>query len=227
MTRITKHLVNLQIRIRDAAHTAGRNESDVSILAVSKRQSVDAIHKAQAAGLNAMGENYLREALEKMPLCPPETEWHFIGRLQSNKTRAVAEHFDWVQTLDSAKMVRRLNAQRTADRAPLNACIQIRVDDHGAHGGVRPEEAAELCRLIEASPRLKLRGLMAIPEPAETQAGQRPAFRRLRELYDQLRSEGFELDTLSMGMTGDLEAAILEGSTMVRIGTALFGPRPE
>ncbi|MDP6436054.1 MAG: YggS family pyridoxal phosphate-dependent enzyme [Gammaproteobacteria bacterium] len=226
MTRFTKHLTDLKSRIRAASELAGRNENDVSILAVSKRHGVDAVHEAVSAGLRAMGENYVQEALEKMPLCDPSVEWHFIGRIQSNKTRQIAGNFSWVQTVCTDRIARRLGEQRPEDLPPLNVCVQVCIDGDTTHGGVMPDEAAGLCRIIEELPRLKLRGLMTIPVAADNPEAQRIPFRALRELRDELAAAGHELDTLSMGMTGDLEAAVLEGSTMLRIGTALFGPRP-
>lgn len=226
MTRITKHLVNLQKQIARAAAVVGRNENEVSILAVSKRHDVDAIHEAHAAGLKAMGENYLQEALEKMPQCPADIEWHFIGRVQSNKTRALAEHFDWVQTVTSPKIARRLNDQRPQELGPLNVCIQVSTDN-GGHGGVSPDELDTLAEQIAGLPRLRLRGLMTIPLPAGDPDAQRKPLQLLKRLYDRLNESGFDLDTLSMGMTGDLEIAIAEGSTMIRVGTALFGARPD
>ena len=227
MTRFTKHLTDLKSRISAACDAAGRNETEVSILAVSKRHGVDAVHAAYAAGLADMGENYVQEALQKIPRCSPQINWHFIGRLQSNKTRAVAENFSWVQTLTNEKVARRLSEQRPDDMPPLNVCIQVSSDADDSHGGVAPAAAAELCGIVRGLPRLRLRGLMTIPLPATDQEQQRRPFRALRELFEELQTAGYELDTLSMGMTGDLEAAILEGSTMVRIGTALFGPRPD
>ncbi len=227
MTRITKHLVNLQNRISAACERAGRNVNDVTLLAVSKRHSVAAIREAHAAGLRAMGENYLQEALDKIPQCPPDIEWHYIGRVQSNKTRPLAEHFDWVQTVASAKHAQRLNDQRPADTAPLNICIQVCTDNDAGHAGVTPAAAEALCAAVAELPALRLRGLMTIPLPAADETAQRVPFRKLRELHDYLNAQGYALDTLSMGMTGDLEAAILEGSTMLRVGTALFGPRPD
>ena len=226
MTHITKHLDELKQRISAAAAEAGRSETEVSILAVSKRHNAAAIRAAQAAGLTAMGENYLQEALEKIAIIEPRPEWHFIGKIQSNKTQALAQNFDWVQTVASEKVARRLSRQRPAELAPLNVCIQVCVDDSPEHGGIRPEAASELCALVEQLPGLQLRGLMTIPLPAADIEAQRRPFRRLRELFTELREAGFDLDTLSMGMTGDLEAAVLEGTTMLRIGTALFGPRP-
>jgi pyridoxal phosphate enzyme (YggS family) len=194
-------------------------------LAVSKRHSAAAVTEAFAAGLPAMGENYVQEALAKMPLCPAAVVWHFIGKLQSNKTRAVAEHFDWVQTVTSLKLAERLNAQRPAGRAPLNVCVQIQTDREGLHGGVPPDSAAALCAGILELPQLRLRGLMTIPAPATSLADQRAPLRLCAELYRDLQQTGLPLDTLSMGMSGDLEAAVLEGSTLLRIGTAIFGPR--
>lgn len=227
MTRITKHLVNLQSRIAGACAVAGRNETEVSVLAVSKRHPPGAVHEAYAAGLRDMGENYLQEALGKIPDCPVDIAWHYIGRVQSNKTRALAEHFSWVQTVAGSKVARRLSEQRPAQLGPLNICVQVQTDSDGDHGGVNPAAAGELCELIAGLPNLRLRGLMTIPLPASDEAAQREPFARLRELYTDLNSSGLGMDTLSMGMTNDLEAAILEGSTMIRVGTALFGPRPE
>ena len=227
MTRITKHLVNLQTRIGKACAACGRNENDVSILAVSKRHDVDAVRDAHKAGLNAFGENYLQEALPKIAKSPADIRWHFIGRLQSNKTRAIAEHFDWVQTVTSAKVAERLNAQRSTEATPLNICLQVDTDAGAGHGGVHLDAAAALCARIIELPRLRLRGLMTIPLPAETETEKRRPLQACKTLFDDLRVKGFDLDTLSMGMTSDLEIAIEEGSTMVRIGTALFGARPE
>ena len=225
MTQITKHLDDLKRRISDAASNAGRNETEVSVLAVSKRHGATAIVEAQAAGLLAMGENYLQEALEKIPQIARPVEWHFIGRVQSNKTRLIAEHFDWVQTVASERIARRLNDQRPDGEAPLNVLAQVNTDGSD-HGGAVPEDIPALCRFIDEQPRLRLRGLMTIPLPGESPEAQRAAFRPVKELFEQLKAEGLPLDTLSMGMSDDLEAAIAEGSTMVRIGTALFGPRP-
>ena len=223
---ITKHLVDLKQRICAAAADSGRNENEVSILAVSKRHSIAAVRAARDAGLLSMGENYLQEALEKMPHFGDEITWHFIGRIQSNKTQAIARNFQWVQTLDNERIARRLNDQRPDHLEALNICIQVCTDSNRDHGGIMPEEAAKLCELIEQLPKLQLRGLMTIPMASESLAQQRAPFKLLRELRDDLVAQGRELDTLSMGMTADLEAAVAEGSTMLRIGTALFGPRP-
>jgi hypothetical protein len=226
VTHITKHLEDLHQRICSAASAAGRSENEVSILAVSKRHPVEAIRAAVSAGLVDMGENYLQEALDKIPQFGNKITWHFIGRIQSNKTREIAQNFQWVQTIDSERIARRLSEQRPVHLDALNVCIQVCTDLNNEHGGVTPEAAATLCGFIEQQPALKLRGLMTIPLPTNTPEQQRRPFRLLRELRDDLVAQGFKLDTLSMGMTADLEAAVAEGSTMVRIGTALFGPRP-
>ena len=186
-----------------------------------------AISEAVAAGLQSMGENYLQEALEKIAIFGREIEWHFIGRIQSNKTKAIAENFQWVQTIETAHIAERLSRQRPVSLGDLNICIQIDSDKSGLHDGVAPDEAEALCEIIAGLPNLRLRGLMTIPLRAASREQQRLPFRQLRELRDHLVARGFALDTLSMGMTDDLEAAIIEGSTMLRIGTALFGPRPQ
>ena len=224
--QVTKHLAELNKRIAAAAAGAGRSETEVSVLAVTKRHPVEAVQAAVAAGLSDMGENYLQEALEKISAVTETVNWHFIGRVQSNKTRQIAENFDWVHTVASARVARRLSEQRPPDLPPLNICVQVCTDAQGEHAGVQPGDAAELCALIADLANLKLRGLMTIPLPADTEDEQRKPFRVLRELRDDLNDAGLNMDTLSMGMSGDLEAAIAEGSTMVRIGTALFGPRP-
>lgn len=174
-----------------------------------------------------MGENYLQEALNKIHECSPETVWHFIGQIQSNKTRAIAENFDWAQTVASQKIAERLARQRPESLQPLNVCVQVDIDGNNAHGGISIAATEELCSIVQQLPALRLRGLMTIPVPATEIAEQRKSFALLRNLFEELRAKGYQLDTLSMGMTGDLEAAILEGSTMIRIGTALFGTRPD
>jgi PLP dependent protein len=224
---ITKNLEDLKSRISNACRLAGRSENDVAILAVSKRHNVAAINNLAAAGLHSFGENYLQEALEKIPQCAPSIEWHFIGRVQSNKTRLIAEQFSWVQTLTSLQIAERLNRQRPAALGPLNVCVQVNTDNGNEHGGVPITAAAELCAGICTLKNLQLRGLMTIPLPANDLAGQREPLRKLRQLYAELQAQGFTIDTLSMGMTADLEAAVLEGSTLLRIGTALFGARDE
>ena len=226
MTQITKHLDDLNRRISNAASQAGRNENEVSVLPVSKRHSVAAIRSAIEAGLTSMGENYLQEALEKIPEFGAEISWHYIGRIQSNKTRAIAENFQWVQTVSNEKVARRLSEQRPDSMPELNVCLQVCTDESGEHAGVMPEHLPALCDYVAALPGLRLRGLMTIPLPADSFEQQRIPFRLLKELFDEQCAAGHGLDTLSMGMSGDLEAAITEGSTMVRIGTALFGPRP-
>jgi len=223
---ITKNLEDLKHRISAACQLAGRSENDVAILAVSKRQNIECIKAAAAAGLHSMGENYVQEALEKMAQCDTTVEWHFIGRVQSNKTKAIAENFSWVQTVASPSIAERLDRQRPAHLGQLNVCVQVDIDGSGAHGGIRADEAEALCARISQLNNLRLRGLMTVPLPTPDIDSQRRPFRRLQQLRQQLVAQGFTLDTLSMGMTGDLEAAVLEGSTMLRIGTALFGPRP-
>jgi PLP dependent protein len=191
----------------------------VILLAVSKSQSVDAIREAVSAGQTAFGENYVQEAVEKMKLLPP-LEWHLIGPLQSNKTRTVAERFDWVQTIASEKIARRLSEHRPAHLRPLNVLIQVNASGEASKSGVAPAEAAALARSIGGLKNLHLRGLMAIPEPGAP----RERYRDVAALYEKMKGE-FGFDTLSLGMTDDMEVAIAEGSTMVRIGTAIFGPR--
>ena len=200
----------------------------VTLLAVSKTFGPDAVRAAHAAGQRAFGENYVQEALAKIDALAdlrPQIQWHLIGPLQSNKTREVAEAFDWVHTVDRLKIAERLSAQRPAHRGPLSVCVQVNVSGESSKSGVAPAEVAALARAVAALPNLRLRGLMSIPEPAEGLAAQREPHRRLRELFDTLRAEGLALDTLSMGMSADLEAAVLEGATIVRVGTAIFGAR--
>jgi pyridoxal phosphate enzyme (YggS family) len=234
VTQITKNLETLRARIAQATAAAGRNENEVSLLAVSKRHTPESIALARDAGLNCMAENYLQEALEKIALLGNDIEWHYIGRIQSNKSKAIAMNFQWAQTVHTMKIARRLNDQRPQEMSALNVCVQVNTDhgkgnDQGhnkGHGGAEPGEVAALCAFIEEQPRLRLRGLMCIPMPADSTERQHEPFRALKELYEQLINAGHDLDTLSMGMSNDLEVAIAEGSTMVRIGTALFGPRP-
>ncbi|RFF29909.1 YggS family pyridoxal phosphate-dependent enzyme [Wenzhouxiangella sediminis] len=213
-------------RIDAACRDADRPAGAVRLLAVSKRKPVEAIRELHALGQRAFGENYVDEGVEKIAaLGDLDLEWHYIGPIQSNKTKLIAAHFDWVESIDRAKIVRRLDDQRPDGLAPLNVLIQVNLDDESQKAGCAPEEIAELADRIADAEHLKLRGLMAIPAPREDHEEQRAAFAKLRELFDQLKERHPQVDTISAGMTGDLEAAILEGSTEIRIGTALFGPR--
>jgi hypothetical protein len=199
---------------------------EVTLLAVSKTFAPEAVREAFAAGQLAFGENYIQEAVEKIALLADlPLQWHCIGPIQSNKTRLVAAHFAWAHTVDRLKVAERLSEQRTAAQPPLQVCIQVNIDGGASKSGVAPEEVADLARAVAALPRLALRGLMTIPEPAADFEAQLAVHRKARELFDALRAEGLALDTLSMGMTADLEAAIHAGSTMVRVGTAIFGGR--
>ncbi|HEX3843005.1 MAG TPA: YggS family pyridoxal phosphate-dependent enzyme [Steroidobacteraceae bacterium] len=220
------HLATLRSRMAAAAASAGRNADSVTLLAVSKGQPAELIRAAAAAGLTDIGESYLAEALAKMEaLSDLPLTWHFIGRLQANKTRHVAERFAWVHGLDRLKLAERLAAQRPYHAPALNVCIQVNLAGEASKGGVPVQDAPALAAAVAALPHLALRGLMCIP-PEETDPGrQREWFARLRALGDSLSARGLVLDTLSMGMSGDFEAAIQEGATCVRIGTALFGPR--
>ncbi|MEW5887715.1 MAG: YggS family pyridoxal phosphate-dependent enzyme [Pseudomonadota bacterium] len=225
MATISADLQAVGQRIAAAARAAGRDPGSVRLLAVSKTFSEAAVRAAAAAGQRAFGENYVQEALAKMAaLSDLGLEWHFIGPLQSNKTRAVAEHFDWVHSVDRMKIAERLSAAR-AGRPPLQVCLQVNTSGEASKGGVQPEEAVELARAVARLPHLRLRGFMTIPEPTRDVTLLRSRFRLLRELRDALNARGLELDTLSMGMSDDLEAAILEGATIVRVGTAIFGAR--
>ena len=209
-----------------AAAGAGRNADSVTLLAISKGQSVELIRAAAAAGVSDIGESYLAEALGKMDaLADLPLTWHFVGRLQANKTRQVAERFAWVHGLDRLKIAERLAAQRPYHAPALNVCIQVNLAGEATKGGVSAAEALELGVAVAALPRLALRGLMCIPPEESDPSRQREWFARLRMLRDSLNAGGLSLDTLSMGMSGDFEAAIAEGATVVRIGTALFGPR--
>jgi pyridoxal phosphate enzyme (YggS family) len=222
-----ERLAAVQDRIDSACLAANRPISSVRLLAVSKTQPVGKIRDLALLGQIAFGESYVDEALEKMAkLTDCNLEWHFIGPLQSNKTRAIAAHFDWVQSVDRAKLVRRLAQQRTGRQAPLNLLIQVNLDGESQKAGCDPADIGALAGLIAEHPELRLRGLMAIPAPRESVGEQRVTFGKLRALFDQLAERYPEIDTLSAGMSDDLEAAIAEGSGMVRVGTALFGPRP-
>jgi len=225
-TGITARLAAVRARVARAAVAAGRDPAEIRIVGVSKRQPLESVRAAIAAGLGDLGENFLQEALGKMDaLAAGAARWHFIGALQSNKTAAVAERFDWVHSVDRLKLAERLDRQRPAALPPLNVCVQVRIGDESSKAGVPAEETEALARAVAALPRLRLRGLMAVPPPETDPARQRAWCRQLAGLYAELRAGGLDLDTLSMGMSDDLEAAIAEGTTMVRIGTAIFGPR--
>jgi len=226
MTAIASNLQAVNRAIAQAAHVAQRRAEGVALLAVSKAFPSAALREAYQAGQRAFGESYLQEALGKIEaLRDLQLEWHFIGPIQSNKTRAIAENFAWVHSVDRLKIAERLSAQRPQNLPPLNVCLQVNVSAEGSKGGVAPDEVAGLAQAVAHLPQLKLRGLMAIPAPVEGLAGQRKPFAQLRELMWQLNAQGLALDTLSMGMSHDLEAAVLEGATIVRVGTAIFGER--
>ncbi len=226
MSDIATNLQVVRERVGAACAAVGRAPDEVRILAVSKTWPAAAVQAAAAAGQRAFGENYVQEALEKIAvIADPALEWHFIGPLQANKTRPVAEHFAWVHSVDRLRLAERLSAQRPDDAVPLQVCVQVNVSGEAQKSGCPPEQAAHLCRQVAALPRLRLRGLMAIPAPSDDPAAQRRPFAELRRLQAALRDDGLELDTLSMGMSGDLEAAVAEGATLVRIGTAIFGER--
>lgn len=223
MSTIVTNIAKVGTRIREAAQAAARDPDEVHLLAVSKTQSAEAIRQASAAGQRDFGENYLQEALEKQAdLQDLPLTWHFIGPIQSNKTKPIAEHFDWVHSVDRLKIAQRLSDQRPLELPPINVCLQVNVSGEASKSGCEPHEVPELAHAIAALPRLRLRGLMAIPEPTDNPDEQRAAFARLRQLQSEL---DLGLDTLSMGMSQDLEAAIAEGATWVRIGTAVFGAR--
>lgn len=223
MSTIAENSATVLERIAAASRTAGRDPATVGLLAVSKTKPAAALREAAAAGLSDFGENYLQEALDKQAtLADLPLVWHFIGPIQSNKTRAIASHFDWVHSVDRLKIAQRLAEQRPAERGPLNICLQVNVSGEASKSGCHPDELPALATAVSQLPNLRLRGLMAIPEPTDDPASQRAAFARLRALSEALN---LDLDTLSMGMSQDLEAAIAEGATWVRIGTALFGAR--
>lgn len=226
MTTISTNLQAVRARIAAAAQLAGRAVEDIRLLAVSKTFPPERIREAAQAGQFAFGENYLQESLGKIAaLADLGLEWHFIGPLQSNKTRPVAEHFSWVHGIERLKIAERLSAARGAARSPLQVCIQVNVSGEASKSGVSPGETAALAHAVAGLPNLRLRGLMAIPEPTDDMPLARQRFAMLRELREVLNKAGMALDTLSMGMSHDLEAAILEGATIVRVGTAIFGER--
>ncbi|MFL6607828.1 MAG: YggS family pyridoxal phosphate-dependent enzyme [Pseudomonas sp.] len=223
MTTIADNIAQVRSRIHAAEQAAQRAADSVQLLAVSKTKPAQALREAYAAGLRDFGENYLQEALGKQAeLTDLPLIWHFIGPIQSNKTRAIAEHFDWVHSVDRLKIAQRLSEQRPAELPPLNICIQVNVSGEASKSGCTPTDLPALAKAIAALPRLKLRGLMAIPEPTDDRAEQDAAFAAVQRLQASL---DLPLDTLSMGMSHDLESAIAQGATWVRIGTALFGAR--
>ena len=229
---VAERLAGLRTRIADAEAAAGRAPGSVTLVAVGKTFGPAALRAAADAGVEAFGENYLQEALAKQDaLADLALEWHFIGAVQSRKARTIAERFDWVHTIDRAKVARRLADGRPPDRGPLEVCIQVNPDGEASKAGVAPEEVPELAATIRERPALRLRGLMAIPAPRSDPAAQRAVFERIATLAAELRTrvpaaEAGVLDVLSLGMSGDLEAAIAAGATHVRVGSALFGPRP-
>lgn len=230
MSTIEQNLQAVRGSIAQAADEAQRPAQDVTLLAVSKTFGADAVLQAVQAGQTAFGENYLQEALDKIAavkasLPQAALVWHFIGPIQSNKTRPIAEHFDWVHTVEREKIAVRLSEQRPDGLPDLNICLQVNISGEASKSGVTPAELPALARAVAQLPKLRLRGLMAIPEPETDLTRQRAAFARLRALYEQLRAEGLALDTLSMGMSADLSAAVLEGATIVRVGSAIFGSR--
>ncbi|OBV39079.1 hypothetical protein ASR47_1008140 [Janthinobacterium psychrotolerans] len=230
MSTIEEKLQAVRRSIAQAATEAQRPPESVTLLAVSKTFGADAVLAAAAAGQTAFGENYLQEAIDKIAavrLALPQTvlAWHFIGPIQSNKTRPIAEHFDWVHTVEREKIAARLSEQRPDGMADLNICLQVNISGEASKSGVSPSDLPALARAVAQLPKLRLRGLMAIPEPQTDPVLQRAAFAQLRVLYEQLRADGLPLDTLSMGMSADLQAAVLEGATIVRVGSAIFGAR--
>ncbi|MDX1755133.1 MAG: YggS family pyridoxal phosphate-dependent enzyme [Marinobacter sp.] len=231
MSSIADNIESVTRRIQKATMAANRPENSVTLLAVSKTRPAEDVRLAAAAGQRAFGENYLSEALTKIEALSdlPQLAWHFIGPVQSNKTRPIAEHFDWVHSVDRDKIARRLSEQRRPDQQPLNVCLQVNIDNETSKAGCTPEDAVALAERVAGLPNLRLRGLMAIPDPARGEEALRLSFRRLAQLLEDVRRalpEREGLDTLSMGMSADLELAIEEGATCVRVGTALFGPRP-
>ena len=226
MHDIETALDTVRIRIREAERRYRREPGSVALLAVSKTKPPEAVRAAVAAGQRAFGENHLQDAMPKVEaLGGQSVSWHFIGAVQSNKTRPIARHFDWVHGIDREKIAVRLSARRPAERGPLDVCIEVDASGEDTKSGISPEGVEPLARIVRELPGLRLRGLMAIPRPEPDFESQRVPFRLLREILDDLNAKGLGLDTLSMGMTRDLEAAIAEGATIVRIGTAVFGPR--
>jgi pyridoxal phosphate enzyme (YggS family) len=228
MVSIAENILQVRARLAAAMTAAQRSADSITLLAVSKTCPADAVRQAWLAGQRAFGENYVQEALDKMAELAdlrPQLEWHLIGPLQSNKTRVVAEHFDWVHSVDRLKIAQRLSEQRPAGLPPLQICLQVNVSGEASKSGVAPQDLPTLASAVAALPGLRLRGLMSIPEPASELSAQRAPHRLLRECLQALNNNGLALDTLSMGMSADLEAAVLEGATLVRVGSAIFGRR--
>jgi len=230
---ISENLQLVQHRIANSAQAAGRDPASITLLAVSKTFDVQAVLAAAQAGQRAFGENYVQEAIDKIATTRDmrahnpdlQLEWHFIGPIQSNKTRQIAEHFDWVHSVDRLKIAQRLSEQRPAEMPPLQICLQVNVSGEATKSGLEPDALLELARAVVLLPNIRLRGLMAIPEPTEDVQQQRAAFAKLRFMQNDLQAVGIQTDTLSMGMSADMDAAIAEGATIVRIGTAIFGVR--
>lgn len=230
MSPISDNLQAVHDRIATAARIAQRSSNDIMLLAVSKTFGPQAVIEAARAGQSAFGENYVQEAVDKMAAVHAmaqglQLQWHFIGPIQSNKTRLIAQHFDWVHSVEREKIAQRLSEQRAPELPPLNICLQVNISGESSKSGVTPQDTFTLAQRVASMPRLKLRGLMAIPEPTEDSEKQRAAFRHLRELLEECNRQGLAMDTLSMGMSADLEGAIAEGATIVRIGSAIFGKR--
>ncbi|NNF96868.1 MAG: YggS family pyridoxal phosphate-dependent enzyme [Halobacteria archaeon] len=225
MSTIADRLAQVRTRITQAANAVGRDPASVNLLAVSKTHHVADLEAALAAGQTAFGESYLQDALPKIEAIGDRAEWHFIGPIQTNKTRQIATHFDWVHSVDRIKIAQRLNEQRPRELPPLNVCLQVNTSGEAAKAGIPLADTWALAEAVSMLPHLRLRGLMTIPAREQDAARQRQPFHQLRSLFEQLNASGFNLDTLSMGMSNDMEAAIAEGATLVRIGTAIFGPR--
>ena len=226
MNKPLARLKSIQQRIEKACIAVGRSASEVKLLAVSKRHSAAEIRIFNQLGVNAFGENQLQEALEKQQdLADLQLQWHFIGAIQANKTRSISEQFEWVQSVDRERILRRLDSQRPPDAGVLYICLQVDIDNEPQKGGATPAEILALAKIAEGLTNIKLRGLMAIPRYTHDSAEQRDSFRRVREVFEQLKAVGHDVDTLSMGMSADLESAIFEGSTMVRVGSDIFGAR--
>ncbi len=226
MPSISENISTIRAQVAKTAHKYGRNENDIKLLAVSKKQSIAKLQEAYAAGQREFGENYVQEAVEKIAeLKMPDLVWHFIGPIQSNKTAIIAASFDWVHSIDRIKIAQRLSAQRASAMGSLKVCVQVNLSNETTKSGVPLEQVAELCQQINELPHLELRGLMAIPAASDTLAEQRRTFEPIAILFKELQRTYPQMDTLSIGMSADYEAAIAQASTVLRIGTAIFGPR--